>query len=44
VLFLGVGLIMTGHAILTPMLMIIVMMAGDLYAAEGPRLVLNTGL
>jgi H+-transporting ATPase len=30
VLFLGVGLIMTGHAILTPMLMIIVMMAGDL--------------
>jgi H+-transporting ATPase len=29
VLFLGVGLIMTGHAILTPMLMIIVMMAGD---------------
>jgi H+-transporting ATPase len=30
VLFLGAGLIMTGHAILTPMLMIIVMMAGDL--------------
>jgi H+-transporting ATPase len=30
VLFLGVGLIMTGHAILTPILMIIVMMAGDL--------------
>jgi len=30
VLFLGVGLIMTGHAVLTPMLMIIVMMAGDL--------------
>ncbi|MGA2440380.1 MAG: HAD-IC family P-type ATPase [Tepidisphaeraceae bacterium] len=29
VLFLVVGLIMTGHAILTPMLMIIVMMAGD---------------
>ncbi|MGD0768404.1 MAG: HAD-IC family P-type ATPase [Tepidisphaeraceae bacterium] len=29
VLFLIVGLIMTGHAILTPMLMIIVMMAGD---------------
>jgi H+-transporting ATPase len=29
VLFLGVGLIMTGHAILTPMLMVIVMMAGD---------------
>ena len=30
VLFLGVGLVMTGHAILTPMLMIIVMMTGDL--------------
>jgi H+-transporting ATPase len=30
VLFLVVGLILTGHAILTPMLMIIVMMAGDL--------------
>jgi len=30
VLFLGLGLIMTGHAILTPLLMIIVMMAGDL--------------
>ena len=30
VLFLGVGLFMTGHAILTPMLMIIVMMVGDL--------------
>jgi H+-transporting ATPase len=30
VLLLGIGLIMTGHAILTPMLMIIVMMAGDL--------------
>jgi H+-transporting ATPase len=30
VLFLGVGLIMTGHAILTPMLMVIVMMVGDL--------------
>jgi H+-transporting ATPase len=29
VLFLGIGLIMTGHAILTPMLMIIVMMASD---------------
>jgi H+-transporting ATPase len=29
VLLLGVGLIMTGHAVLTPMLMIIVMMAGD---------------
>jgi H+-transporting ATPase len=30
VLLLGVGLIMTGHAILTPILMIIVMMVGDL--------------
>jgi H+-transporting ATPase len=30
VLLLGVGLIMTGHAILTPMLMIIVMLVGDL--------------
>ncbi|MGD0140834.1 MAG: HAD-IC family P-type ATPase [Tepidisphaeraceae bacterium] len=30
VLFLGVGLIMTGHAILTPMLMVIVMMVGDI--------------
>jgi H+-transporting ATPase len=30
VLFLGIGLIMTGQAILTPMLMIIVMMVGDL--------------
>jgi len=29
VLLLGIGLLMTGHAILTPMLMIIVMMAGD---------------
>jgi H+-transporting ATPase len=29
VLLLGVGLVMTGHAILTPLLMIIVMMAGD---------------
>jgi H+-transporting ATPase len=29
VLFLGIGLIMTGHAVLTPILMIIVMMAGD---------------
>jgi H+-transporting ATPase len=29
VLFLVVGLIMTGHAILTPMLMVIVMIAGD---------------
>jgi H+-transporting ATPase len=30
VLLLGIGLIMTGHAILTPTLMIIVMMVGDL--------------
>ena len=30
VLLLGIGLIMTGHAILTPMLMIIVMLVGDL--------------
>jgi len=30
VLFLGLGLLLTGHAILTPLLMIIVMMAGDL--------------
>ena len=29
VLFLAAGLLMTGHAILTPMLMIIVMVAGD---------------
>jgi H+-transporting ATPase len=29
VLFLCVGLVMTGHAILTPMLMVIVMMVGD---------------
>jgi H+-transporting ATPase len=32
VLFLIVGLIMTGHAILTPMLMVIVMIAGDFLA------------
>jgi H+-transporting ATPase len=29
VMFLGIGLLMTGHAILTPMLMVIVMLAGD---------------
>jgi H+-transporting ATPase len=29
VLFLAVGLVMTGHAILTPMLMVIIMLAGD---------------
>jgi H+-transporting ATPase len=29
-LFLAVGLIMTGHAILTPMLMVIVMICGDI--------------
>jgi len=32
VLFLVLGLIMTGHAILTPMLMVIVMIAGDFLA------------
>jgi H+-transporting ATPase len=32
VLFLIVGLIMTGHAILTPLLMVIVMIAGDFLA------------
>jgi H+-transporting ATPase len=30
VLFLAVGVVMTGHAILTPMLMVIVMLTGDL--------------
>jgi len=30
VLFLAAGLVMTGHAILTPMLMVIIMLAGDL--------------
>jgi H+-transporting ATPase len=30
VLFLVVGLVMTGHAILTPMLMVIIMLTGDL--------------
>jgi H+-transporting ATPase len=29
VLFLGIGLVMTGHAILTPMLMVIIMITGD---------------
>jgi H+-transporting ATPase len=29
VLFLGVGLILTGHAILTPLLMVIIMITGD---------------
>jgi H+-transporting ATPase len=29
VLFLGVALVMTGHAILTPMLMVIIMLTGD---------------
>jgi H+-transporting ATPase len=29
VLFLGVGLIMTGHAILTPLLMVLIMITGD---------------
>ena len=30
VLFLAVGLVMTGHAILTPMLMVIIMVTGDI--------------
>src|SRR5664279_404115 len=30
VLFLAVGLVMTGHAILTPMLMVLIMLTGDL--------------
>jgi H+-transporting ATPase len=30
VLFLAIGLLMTGHAILTPMLMVIIMLTGDL--------------
>jgi H+-transporting ATPase len=30
VLFLAVGLVMTGHAILTPMLMVMIMLTGDL--------------
>lgn len=30
VLFLAAGLVMTGHAILTPMLMVIIMLTGDL--------------
>lgn len=29
VLFLGIGLLLTGHAILTPMLMVIIMITGD---------------
>src|ERR1700693_1246893 len=29
VLFLAVGLVITGHAILTPMLMVIIMLTGD---------------
>ena len=32
VLFLAVGLVMTGHAILTPMLMVIIMLTGDFLA------------
>ena len=32
VLFLAVGLVMTGHAILTPMLMVILMITGDFLA------------
>jgi len=30
VLFLAVGLVMTGHALLTPMLMVMIMLTGDL--------------
>ncbi len=29
VLFLAVGLVVTGHAVLTPMLMVIIMLTGD---------------
>jgi H+-transporting ATPase len=29
VLFLAVGLIMTGHAVLTPLLMVLIMVTGD---------------
>ena len=32
VLLLAVGLVMTGHAVLTPMLMVIVMITGDFLA------------
>ncbi len=32
VLFLAAGLVMTGHAILTPMLMVILMISGDFLA------------
>jgi H+-transporting ATPase len=32
VLFLAVSLVMTGHAILTPMLMVILMITGDFLA------------
>ena len=32
VLFLAIGLVMTGHAVLTPMLMVIVMITGDFLA------------
>jgi hypothetical protein len=40
-LFLGIGLIMTGHAIVTPLLMVIVMISGDFlsraYATDNVR-------
>ena len=29
VLFLAIGLLMTGHAILTPLLMVLIMITGD---------------
>ncbi len=32
VLFLAIGLVMTGHAVLTPLLMVIIMVAGDFLA------------
>jgi len=32
VLFLGIGLVLTGHAILTPMLMVMIMITGDFLA------------
>ena len=34
VLFLVVGLIMTGHAILTPLLMVLIMITGDFLACH----------
>ena len=37
VLFLMAGLMMTGHAILTPLLMVILMITGDFLAMSSPR-------